>query len=218
MYNPENFDFTNTQPSIQKYLYPKTINDNYMANINLKLTTKDYMFLGIIGALCFVLAFSLGTIINSATGIPMTGGIINGLVVGIVIIIGLKIFDKFGSATVLWIVFSVFASATTTMGPPGIYKIPLGIIVGLVLDIIISISNKKDIGYILGGASMSVTNMFGVYVAMYYLSMPGLDMFKKYLVYLVFFYSILGAFSAWLGLLLYKSKIQNLEVINQMKS
>ncbi|MCK4223712.1 MAG: hypothetical protein KAX39_00940 [candidate division Zixibacteria bacterium] len=77
---------------------------------------KQYMYLGVMGALSFVLAFVLGNAVNAATGIPLTGGIVNGIIVGIMLTLGVKGVDKFGAATTLWLIFAILAIPTTTLG------------------------------------------------------------------------------------------------------
>lgn len=179
------------------------------------------MFLGAMGAICFVLAWGLGTVVNTATGIPLTGGILNGLVLGVVLTIALKVVDKFGSATILWLIFAILAIPTTTLGPPGIYKIPVGLVVGVVWDISILIFkriDKENVGYVVGGASMSITSMLGVLAFMVLLGLPGVEKLQSLILYLIIFYAILGAISVYLGILIYNKKIQYLDSIQHFKS
>ena len=70
------------------------------------LNTKELMVCGVFGALSLVLSFVAGGAIIMATGIPGTGGIVNLLVIGFLVIICAKIVDKFGAITLTMIIFS----------------------------------------------------------------------------------------------------------------
>lgn len=185
------------------------------------ITARQYMFLGAMAAICFVLAWVLGTAVNAATGIPLTGGILNGLILGVVLTIALKVVDKFWAATILWLIFGILAIPSTTLGPPGIYKIPVALIVGFVWDISILFfkrMDKENLGYVIGGASMSITSMLGVLGFMILLGLPGVEKLQSLILYLLIFYAILGAISVYLGIILYQRKIQYLDSIQHFKS
>jgi hypothetical protein len=182
------------------------------------ITIKQYMFLGAMGAISFVLAWVLGSAVNVATGTPLMGGILNGLIVGVVLTIALKVVEKFWAATILWLIFGILAIPTITLGPPGIYKIIVGLVVGFVWDIILWISKRSNAGYIIGGASMSITSMLGVLAFMILLGLPGLEKLQSIIAYLLVFYAILGAISVYIGILIYQRKIQYLASIANFKS
>jgi len=193
----------------------------YMNFMKSGITARQYMFLGAMAAICFVLAWVLGTAVNAATGIPLTGGILNGLILGVVLTIALKVVDKFWAATILWLIFGILAIPSTTLGPPGIYKIPVALIVGFVWDISILFfkrMDKENLGYVIGGASMSITSMLGVLGFMILLGLPGVEKLQSLILYLLIFYAILGAISVYLGIILYQRKIQYLDSIQHFKS
>ncbi len=112
------------------------------------------------GVAAFIIAWSLGTVLNVTTGIPLLGGVLNGVLTAMVLVIGLVSSKYFGNATIMWLVFSIFATPTTTLGPPGFYKILIGIVAGILWDSIYSISKFKDWGLYLGGLVGSASIMF----------------------------------------------------------
>ncbi|MBU4288678.1 MAG: hypothetical protein KKI12_10970 [Proteobacteria bacterium] len=109
-------------------------------------------FVIIIGLCAFVIAFALGSIVTLTTGIPLAGGLLNGILVAMVLTIGMLASPFRWSGTLMWIVFSIPAIPTTTLGPPGLYKIVIAIVAGLIWDVCYQFifSRKKRIGLYIG--------------------------------------------------------------------
>jgi hypothetical protein len=115
----------------------------------------------IFGIIAFVIAFSLGSILTMTTGIPLIGGLLNGVLTGIVLTVGLLSRKFFLGATIMWVAFALAATITTTLGPPGIYKVAIGLIAGLLWDFVYSwIGQYKKWGLIIGGLLGSASIMF----------------------------------------------------------
>lgn len=182
------------------------------------LTAKQYMFTGVMGALSFVLAFVLGSAIDIVTGIPLTGGIANGIIVGITLTIGAKGVNMFGGATVVALVATILAIPTPTLGPPGVYKVPIGFLAGLVWDICISVLRRRNIGYILGGASGSIVIIWGLFIALSVMGMPAAESLKRALIILLPFNAFLGGLGTYLGVLLFDRKLKHLTVIKNLQT
>lgn len=168
-----------------------------------RLSTKQATYLGAMGALSFALAFLLGGAINALTGIPLTGGIVNGIVVGAMLTIGVRGVDKFWSATIIWLVFSVFAIPTITLGPPGWYKVIVGVLVGVMWDAIIGVFRRTSFGYILGAGIGAVGITVGVFVAASLLGLPAAGRLAKALVFLVPLNLLISMAGGWVGLRLF---------------
>lgn len=186
--------------------------------MNSHITTKEYALLGVMAAVAFVLAFVLGSAITIATGTPLSAGILNGIIVGVIMTLGVKIVDKFGAAIVIWIVFSIIATPTITFGPPGIQKIAVGLFIAIGWEICISLFKRNNIGYILGGASMGITSILGTFASMVMLGLPGADKMQSALLFLMLLYVPFGAVSAYLGITMYDKKLKNLAVVKMLKA
>ena len=189
----------------------KTVKANVQKMKN-NITTKHAMFLGAIAVIAFILAFGLGVAVNTLTGIPLTGGIINGIIVGSVITIGVKGANRFGSATIIWVVFAILAIPTTTFGFPGWYKPIVGFFSGLIWDILVFfIFNKSRnfLKYIVPAGFGAVAITIGVFMFMGWFGIPGYDRLKEFLPYLAPIYFLISAVGAWLGLILYKKYLSS---------
>src|SRR5215218_4416022 len=113
------------------------------------------------GIAAFIVAFSLGSMLTATTGIPLIGGLLNGVLTAMILTVGLLATRFFGSATLMWIIFSICATPTTTLGPPGVYKIAIGAVAGLLWDSTYFLLKRGRpglfLGAILGSASIMLT-------------------------------------------------------------
>lgn len=137
-----------------------------------KFTLRELALMGVFGALLFFSTFVLGSAILMATGIPASGAIVTITTAFFILIIGAKIVDKFGAATVIVTLAAIFAIPTLTFGPPGLQKVPNFLVVGLVIDIVISLFQRVDRGYIIAGAITGLIMPTTMYVTMVLVGLP----------------------------------------------
>jgi len=183
----------------------------------IKISPKQALYIGAIGAISFVLAFVLGSAVNALTGIPLTGGILNGIIVGAIITIGIKGVDRFGAATLIWFVFTIFAIPTLTFGPPGWYKVILGIIVGFIWDLIISLFRRNKLGYILSAGVGASAITYGVFMAIKYLGLPAAEKLAKALYFLIPMNFAISCVGALVGLWLFRKHLSKMSFIQGLK-
>lgn len=126
------------------------------------MTTRSISTSVLFGIIAFLTAFSLGSILTITTGIPLVGGLFNGVLTGMVLTIGMISRRYVLSGTTMWLAFALCATMTTTLGPPGIYKIAIGGVAGILWDIVFSLlyKKKKVLGLYLGGLLGSASIMF----------------------------------------------------------
>lgn len=109
------------------------------------------LFSALVGTCAFVIAFALGSIITATTGIPLAGGLINGVLVSMVLTIGMVASPHKWTATMMWLTFSIFAIPTTTLGPPGFYKPLIALGAGVCWDVFYyRMFNRSKVGLYLG--------------------------------------------------------------------
>lgn len=168
------------------------------------VTLRGAITAGVFGAIAFVLAFGLGGIVNAATGVPLSGGVLNGVVVGAVITLALiRTENEFGVATILWIVFTALAIGTTTFGPPGPYKVLVGIASGLIWDICLWLLRCSKLKYPVSAGIGSVAITILVFLAVKLIGLPAADKLQKALAILVPMNCIISALGAWFGIWLH---------------
>lgn len=179
---------------------------------------KQSAFLGGLGAVACAIAAALGTVLNIATGTPLAGGLLNGVIVSMVLTVGIMCVPRPFAATIMWLVFSLAAIPTLTMGPPGIYKVVPGIAGGLTWDIALWIGRWRRAPIIVGGAIGAAVLMLCLFASLQLLGLPGADRLAKVLPYLLPVNALLSALGIGLGIRLWKKRLSSMAAFRFFES
>ena len=181
---------------------------------------RQYVAIGF-GFSAFTIAFLLGSAVTMSTGIPLLGGVINGVLVSMVLTIGLLAVDRFWTATLMWFVFGLFATMTTTLGPPGLYKIPIGIVAGLIWDAIYFGLRRRTVGLFAGalvGAMAIMLLMLGaLYLGFGRDAAAALEKYSSALSVLVAVNLAVTALGVFLGRQAYRTRLSRLQLFRNLK-
>jgi hypothetical protein len=183
-----------------------------------KWEIKHFIISGILAAVTFAIAFALGAGIILATGIPATGGIANIFVAVLILVIGARMVPKFGFATLTVGLVFTFAIPTIIGGPPGVYKVANGVLIGLVVDVILVAGRRSRWAHVLGGACGSMVSILSIYVALVLLKLPGAQRLAPLLLPLTLMQAILGALAAWIGLIIFERRLSRLTSVQRLVS
>lgn len=169
----------------------------------------------VFGVIAFVIAFTLGSILTMTTGIPLIGGLFNGVLTGIVLTVGLLSRKFYFGATIMWLAFALCATFTTTLGPPGIYKALIGLFAGLLWDCFYSwISNYKKWGLILGALLGSASIMFSMVIFLRAgfgeNAKIALEKYESQFIVIVLMNLVITLVGILLGIQLYNKRLKNL--------
>ncbi len=164
------------------------------------------------------LEFITGSAVIMATGIPGTGSIVDVIIAVFIAVIGLKIVDKVGAATVLVTVSGILSIPTLINGPPGIHKILVMLIVGLTIDVILLLSERSNRGYIFAGLFVGVEIIILIYISLVLLGLPGEQQLRAILIPISLISGIMGAAGAYLGIKVYEGRLKHLSVVQSLKS
>lgn len=185
----------------------------------LKLPTpKQHAFLGMVSAISFVVAFGLGSALNVATGIPLIGGLLNGVLVSLILIIGFRTVERFLASTIMWAIFGLLAIPTATLGPPGVYKVIPALAGGIVWDVVVAVSRGRKWGYLIGGFLGAAVIILGVFVAAVYLGLPSADKLRKALYFLLPVNGLLAVLGIWIGLKLWERRLSQVALFRSFGS
>jgi ABC-type thiamin/hydroxymethylpyrimidine transport system permease subunit len=184
--------------------------------MNNKWALSDFVFAGITGALIFAVAFLLGAGIILASGIPATGGIVNILVAVLLMAIAKHIKPKFGFAMLSLTITFAIAIPTIIGGTPGVYKIFVGFIIGLIFDLSIYLFRNSNKSYLLAGCLGAMTSIVSIFFAMKILGLPGIDQLTPLMKYLVPLQGVNGLLGAFLGNLIFNKRLKKLPAIKRI--
>lgn len=179
--------------------------------------TKELVTIALFGALVFVLTFVLGSAMLAVTGIPMSAGITNVLIVVATITIGAKTINKFGVATIMLAITGALSIPTMTFGTPGVYKIITLGLMGLLIDMSISLLKRSNKGYVLGGALASFFTPVITLGTMMLLGLPGVDKLKPLVLIFGLVYAVLGLIGGSIGIWLFEKKLKNKAFIKNLQ-
>jgi len=173
------------------------------------------------GVIGFTVAVSLGTMLTLGTGMPLLGGLTNGVLVSMVLTIGLLAIDTFGTATIMWVVFAVCASLTTTLGPPGFYKIVIGGVAGFIWDMVYFGLGRRTVGLFVGALAGAGAIMALLLLALYLgFGKNAADAFQKYssaIVALITMNLIVTSVGVFLGRQAYFTRLSKLQVFMDLR-
>ncbi len=128
----------------------------------MKNTVRQFIAVGF-GFAAFLVAFALGTGLTLTTGIPLVGGLVNGVFTSAILAIGMLSLRRFGVATTMWVTFSLLAIPTTTLGPPMLFKPVIGLVAGVIWDIVYMVFRRRAVGLYLG-AFISAGSIMGLLI------------------------------------------------------
>ena len=177
--------------------------------------TKELVILAIMGAVIFLIGITLGAVIVSATGVPMAGGLITGFVMAFFFAITTITIKKFGSGLILALLVTLLSAPTANMGPPGAYKIIVGLFIGLVIDLILLAGRNSKISYYI---SIPIAYAFSLPINLIFMKYLGLQGFEKLFNFLIpgmIIYFINALLGVWLAFKVY-NKIKNKKIIKQI--
>jgi len=169
-----------------------------------------------IAALTFALAFGLGVGIISVTGIPATGSIANIFVCVMVVAIGAQMVPFFGFVTITMGLVFTFAIPTVIGGPPGIYKVLNGAIIGLVYDSILFLGKRRSWSYAVGGGASGATSIVLVYISLLLYGLPGIEKLQKLVGPLTGVMFVVGALGALTGVALFQKRLKRLGAVQRL--
>ena len=182
-----------------------------------KFDTKELVFIALIGALVFAQAFILGVVLIAATGTSMTGGLITAFTTAFILVLAALTIQKFGTITIIVLIHTVLSSPTINLGPPGVYKIGLGIILGLVVDSVLYFGKYKRFAYYISFAFGYAALVPAMFYFLTLLGMPAADKLAPFILPMMGIYVVESLLATWLARVIYFKKLKNKRIIKQIE-
>lgn len=178
--------------------------------------TKQLVFIALMSSLIFVINLIIGGAINSATGIPLSSAFFTSVVFGISVIVVTRIMPKFGTWTLLLLIYSILEIPTSLGGAPGFWpKIPINVITGILADITLYFVNYKKWGMFIAFYVLATVNMLAFAFFLLLLKIPGSEKLLNILYILIPAYCIIGTIGLFTGLTIW-NRIKDKKIIKQI--
>jgi len=177
---------------------------------------RELAICGLFGGLTFLEGYLLGTAVISMTGIPATGSLFNMFLGLLLFSIGVKLVPKFGSATIIATIEGILTIPTAINGPPGVQKVLMLFFLGLVFDIIVHMTRRKNWGFALGGGIGAAGIVGFIYLELLLLQLPGLAGLQAILIPLIIANLALGSFGAYAGAIIFDRRLSGKSFIRSM--
>lgn len=182
-----------------------------------KFDLKIFMTCGVFGVLTFVFNFIIGSTIIPLSGIPGTGSITSMIVAGFFFTIPFLMYKRIGIILIVIVVYSVLCIPTVLLGPPGIVKIGVALLTGLLWDIIFYSLRRTTLLSALSAAFISgIFVVVLIYIEIWLLGLPAAGKLVKILWWLAPASGIGGSFGAWLACSVYNNRLAKLQVIKRL--
>jgi hypothetical protein len=165
------------------------------------------------GAISFVIMWGLGSILLMTTGLPLIGGLFSSIANAFTLIIGVCLVNRIGAATIISLTLGILTVPTLILGPPGIYKIPLTLLLGITFEVLsMAVGYRKKILPILVAITFTISVPIEYFIFRT-LGFPAADKLKNILEWVMLIYFFNSLLGSWLGLRFYESKVSKLQIV-----
>ena len=181
------------------------------------VTKKDLFILMGMVVLSFIIENTLGLILL-VTGIPLAGGLISAVFDAALIFLGIFLVPRKLAAFFFAFGLLLFSVITPSFGPPGFYKLLIGIMLGGITEIFLVFLGRKAWAYI-----VTVAIVFGLSIPITYFAwllcgIPNLETLKKQMLWLIPAYVFLGAVGASIGATVYYKTLSKFRLIRDLRT
>jgi hypothetical protein len=181
------------------------------------INRKDSVFIAIIAGLSFILENSLGLVLLPlASSIPLIGGTLSAIPDAAIIFLGAYLVPRRGSILLFATILLTLSIVTPSFGPPGFYKIFIGLALGGVFELLVLV-NRSTAFYILSTGLAFSASVPMTYLAWTLFGLPGVATLRPKLPYLMGIYFVEGIMGALLGSFLYKTRLSKMAAVKKVR-
>jgi len=152
---------------------------------------------------------------------PLTGGLVSAIPDAIIVFLGIYLVPRLGSPTLFATLLLFLSSVTTSFGPPGLYKVAIGIGLGVTLDLWLLIFGRKKFSYILAVAFGFALSIWATYLAWGLFNVNQgkqlQDALRPHLWFLTVIYFLLGLVGASIGAWFFEKRLRRFSAIQELR-
>lgn len=178
---------------------------------------KDSVFIAIIAGLSFIVENSLGLILFPLAGsVPLIGGTLSAIPDATIIFLGAYLVPRRGAVLLFATLLLTLSTVTPSFGPPGFYKIFIGIMLGGIFELVLWFNRSTGL-YIFGTGLAFSLSVPVTFTAWMYLGLPSVGLLKTKLPLLMAVYFVEGILGALMGNYIYKTRLSKMTAVQRMR-
>jgi len=181
------------------------------------INLRDAIVLGMFSVLSFLIETTLGLILYAFASIPLAGGIVSGLFDAILIFLAAYLVPRRGAALLFAVLLLSMSTVTPSFGPPGVYKIVIGIALGAAVEAILLVLGRSVWVYIFATGVAFALSIPVTYLAWCHYGIPGADKLKPLLLTLICVYFFIGVCGGSVGAWIYHARLQKHSAIVRLR-
>ena len=163
----------------------------------MKRDSRFWAISGAFGGLLFATNLALGAGLTYLSGNPGMSGLITGFTTAFFFYLAAQFTRRFGAITICFTLYCLLAVPTVLMGPPGLYKIAVGLAAGVVTDAVLVAARFRFGGFLVAFAAFVAVLLAGTFAAFILFEFPNFNRFRDFMFILAAIFTIEGWISAW---------------------
>jgi len=148
---------------------------------------------------CFLVDSSIGLVLIPFIPIPLVGGLASAFFEAALLYICANIVPRLGAATILATIWLAMATVTPSFGPPGAYKIVIGVALGISAELVLVVLGRRPFAYMIAIAVAFALSIPITYYAWVRVGIPDADKLRGYILYLMSIYVLIGIVGCFAG-------------------
>ena len=186
-----------------------------MTNIK-NVNQRDLIAISMMVLISFFIESTLGLLLIPIISIPLVGGLLSSFFDAIIIFLGIYLVPRRYSALLFGILLLTLSTITPSFGPPGIYKIGIGLGLGIIIELLLAILGRSKWAYVIATAVAFGSSIPMTYWAWELKGIPT-DKLEPYIFYFIIAYTILGAIGALAGAWMYEARLKKYRIIKNLR-
>ena len=186
------------------------------------MKSKQILWLVTVGIATWIVAASTGQLIVFATGVNASSSLLNGFTVPFLLVFGVLASKSKFPITIAFTVYGILATFTVLLGPPGVQKIPVAFLAGLIADLLVLLFYKKfkwneALSYALAFAAWGAALAVLARVLYEVMDLPGKEQFLKLFWVMVIAFVVEAVIGSFLAVKVYrKSRFAQSQLVKRL--
>ena len=181
------------------------------------IDTRDAVVLAMFSVLSFLIETTLGLILYAFSAIPLAGGMVSGIFDAILIFLGVFLVPRRGAALLFSLLLLTMSTVTPSFGPPGLYKVAIGVGLGAAIEVVLMIVGRSIKAYVFATGLAFALSIPMTFWAWQWFGIPGASELRKMLLTFTGVYFAIGCVGATIGAGIYRGRLQKHKMILDLR-